>query len=58
MAQHVYLEVFEASAERDAALARLEVCRRILVRQRKKEAREAVTRLQREFAEAVEGGVR
>ncbi|MBK8265584.1 MAG: hypothetical protein IPK80_30180 [Nannocystis sp.] len=54
VAQHVYLEVFEASAERDAALARLEVCRRILVRQRKKEAREAVTRLQREFAEAVE----
>lgn len=54
VAQHVFLAAFEASAERDAALARLEVCRRILFRQAKKEVRQAVTRLQREFAEAVE----
>lgn len=54
VALHVYLAAFEASAERDAALARLEVCRRILVRDAKKEIRQTVAKLQREFAEAIE----
>jgi hypothetical protein len=54
VALHVYLAAFEASAERDAALARLEVCRKILVRDAKTDVRRAMTALQRDFAEAIE----
>ncbi|MCA9638591.1 MAG: hypothetical protein KC420_21325, partial [Myxococcales bacterium] len=49
-----YLASFESTPERDAAIVRLEPCRRALVKEAKRTIRAAASRLRQEFAEGIE----